>query len=113
MSRKMECPGCGAYTSSVAAAVDMGNACPYCDLSADAIDKVLEARRRHGETKLVEDLTAALKRADKAEAEAFRFRSAMAEIRSVVSRAASPSRWADGHGGTSDCCTFGCPEASS
>jgi hypothetical protein len=68
MSRKMECPGCQAYTSSVASSVEAGEPCPYCSLSADAIEKVIEARRRHGETQLTADLTAALKRADRLDA---------------------------------------------
>lgn len=82
MSDKMECPGCKSYTSSVLRAVRDGEPCPYCGLTADAIEAVLAASRKHGETKLVEDLREALKRADKAEAQAGRLRAAMWQIQS-------------------------------
>jgi uncharacterized membrane-anchored protein len=70
VSDKMECPGCEAETSSVLGAVKRGEPCPYCGLSADAIEAVTEARKRHGETQMVAQLAAALKRAETAEARA-------------------------------------------
>lgn len=85
MSDKIECPGCNSYTSSVARAVRDGEPCPYCHLSADAIETVIEARRRHGETQLVEQLKEALKRADAAEAQAGRLRAALWMVRSAFS----------------------------
>lgn len=84
MSNKIECPGCESYTSSVARAVSDGDPCPYCGLSADAIRTVLEARERHGETKLVEQITEALKRAEKAEHEAKALRAALRAVRTAL-----------------------------
>lgn len=84
MSDKMECPGCKSYTSSVWRAVHDGEPCPHCGLSADAIELVLAAQQRHGETKLVEDLKEALKRADKAEAEVGKLRAAIWRVQSGV-----------------------------
>lgn len=86
MSNKMECPGCEAETSSVLAAVERGEPCPYCGLSADVIEKVIETRRRHGETQLVEQLTEALKRAEAAEVRAARVERALREVESALSR---------------------------
>lgn len=40
MSDKMTCPGCDAHTSSVLGAVERGEPCPYCGLSAETIERV-------------------------------------------------------------------------
>lgn len=86
MSRKIECPGCGSETSGVAWAVDNGDNCPTCGLSAEAIVTVLEVRRRFGETELTERLAVALKRADAAEAKMQRLQARLREVATVLDR---------------------------
>jgi hypothetical protein len=86
MSRKIECPGCGSETSGVAWAIDNGEPCPTCGLSAEAIVTVLEVRRRFGETELTERLAAALKRADAAERKVERLQVALIGVATVLDR---------------------------
>lgn len=60
MSEKVLCPGCGAYTSDVAHAVDEDAPCPHCGLPASAIAAVTEVRQSQANTRLREQLEAAL-----------------------------------------------------
>lgn len=95
MSDKMTCPGCDAHTSSVLAAVERGDPCPYCGLSAETIERVRQAQARFGETVLTEQLTAALKRAEAAESEARDLRKKLDRIVTAV-RAAGVAMPASG-----------------
>lgn len=83
----MTCPGCNSHTSSVLAAVRVGDPCPYCGLSADAIEAVGAARERHGEKELVDQLQGALVRADKAEQEARKLRSVLSRVQAALREA--------------------------
>jgi transcriptional regulator NrdR family protein len=77
----MTCPGCDSTTSSVLAAVERGEGCPYCGLSAETIERMQNVWERFGETVLTEQLAAALKRAEVAEREADGLR---AKLRRIV-----------------------------
>lgn len=84
MSRKAECPGCNGYTSSIRAALDRGEPCPYCGLSADVIEAVHAARERFDESELRDQLEAALVRAAKAEKERDQAEAALRRIVDAV-----------------------------
>jgi|HubBroStandDraft_2_1064218.scaffolds.fasta_scaffold317797_2 hypothetical protein len=70
MSDKMECPGCGAYSSSVLIPVRDGQPCPFCGLSAAAISEIQGVRRARADEALRKRLEAALIERDRARTEA-------------------------------------------
>lgn len=74
MSDKMECPGCGSYTSSVLAKVSQGEPCPHCGLSASAVNEIHAVYRKRGDDELKERLAKALTELDRVKAEAARLR---------------------------------------
>jgi len=61
----MECPGCGAYSSSVLIPVQRGEPCPFCGLSASAITEVHAVRQARGDAALRERVAALLIERDK------------------------------------------------
>lgn len=93
MSDKMECPGCESCTSTMLEAYNRGRSCPYCGLSASAIDDVLAARRRHADADLTAKYEEAVKRTDKAERELALVRQHLRQIKDAVARAPEPSPW--------------------
>ena len=84
MSEKMECPGCGAYTSSVLAKVNDGEPCPYCGLSAGAILEIGSVRRRKADEDLKEQLEKALIERDRAVTEAAKLGRVLYAVRRAV-----------------------------
>jgi hypothetical protein len=81
MSDKMECPGCGAYTSGVLAKVSQGEPCPYCSLSAGAVMEIHGVRELRGDAELKRRLELALADRDRAIREAARVRSVLSAAR--------------------------------
>lgn len=69
VSDKMECPGCGSYSSSTLREFEEEGRCGMCGLSADSAREILAVREKRGNDQLREQLELALKRAGKAEAE--------------------------------------------
>ena len=84
MSNKMECPGCNAYTSSVLQAVEDGDACPSCGLSAEAIVAVHEARKSRADAELKEQLEQEIVRSANYRAEAEKLRRSIAAVRRAL-----------------------------
>ena len=84
MSDKMECPGCGSYTSSVLSKVQQGESCPYCGLSADAIGEIHAVRRKKADEDLKDRLEKALVERDRAVAEAAKLGRVLYAVRSAV-----------------------------
>lgn len=84
MSDKMECPGCGGYSSSVLIKVNDGEPCPFCELSADAIVEINGVRRKQADEGLKARLEKALVAAGLAEAEAAKLRSVLYDVRHAV-----------------------------
>jgi len=81
---KMTCPGCGAHTSNVLAAVCNGEPCPYCGLSADAIGEISDVRRKRADEELKERLEKALTERDRALSEAAKHRQAVEDARRAL-----------------------------
>jgi len=84
MADKSECPGCGAYLSSVRTALRDGDPMPCCGLSHAAameITVIRETKANESVTRLAED---AITRADAAERELAKLRRWMQRVRSVV-----------------------------
>ena len=77
----MECPGCGAVSSSVLVRVTDGEPCPFCGLSAGAVLEIGEVLRRQADEELKERLAGALAELDRARAEAARLRGQVAGAR--------------------------------
>lgn len=86
MADKMECPGCGSYTSHVLDAVRTGHPCPHCGLSASAITEIQAVRERGANAELTAKYEAALIRADKAEGDARYLRNQLLQIRNLANR---------------------------
>ena len=84
MSDKMECPGCGSYTSSVLAKVEQGEPCPYCGLSADAIEEIRGVRRKKADEDLKGRLEKALVERDRAVTEAAKLEQVLYAVRRAV-----------------------------
>jgi hypothetical protein len=80
----MECPGCGAYSSSVLIKARNDEPCPFCGLSASAIYEILAVRRKTADKDLKEQLEIALTELDRAQAEAARLRSVIADVRDAL-----------------------------
>lgn len=81
MSDKLECPGCGAVSSSVLAKAEGGEPCPFCGLSAAAIYEIHGIRRKKADADLKERLEKALVERDRAVAEAAGLRRIVSEVR--------------------------------
>lgn len=92
MSEKLTCPGCDAHTSSVLAAFHDGAPCPYCGLSASAAAEIDGVRSSRANKEVADRLVDALKRADKAEAEARSYRAKLDRIRAVMG-SEDPDEW--------------------
>lgn len=90
MGDKATCPGCDAYTSGVLQAIVDGTACPYCGLPAHVIQQVSGVRRRRADEHLKEELSAALIRAGRAEAELGAAKRKLASIRLTLSETEEP-----------------------
>lgn len=84
MSEKMECPGCGAWTSSTLDAYLDGDPCPTCGLSAAASREIISTRNKLGETELVERLTELSKQVSTQEAELRSWRRVGRDLRRLV-----------------------------
>lgn len=84
MSRKLTCPGCNSHTSSVQAAVDNDQPCPYCGLPATTIVAVLGARQHTTDSELLARFEQAEVRAGRAEAEVLRLRGRLAAVTALV-----------------------------
>ena len=84
MSDKMECPGCGAYSSSVLIKVSDGEPCPFCGLSAGTILEIGSVRRKKADEALRQQLEKALVERDRAVTEAAKLRSALYGVRHAV-----------------------------
>lgn len=69
MADKTTCPACGYHSSAVLRAFNNGDPCPNCELSAEAHLEIISARARGADKYLVQRLTEASARADKAEAQ--------------------------------------------
>ena len=80
----MECPGCGAYSSSVLIKVSDGEPCPFCGLSADAILEISSVRRVKADEALRQQLEKVLVERDRAVTEAAKLRNALYNVRSAV-----------------------------
>lgn len=80
----MECPGCGAVSSSVLVKVMNGDPCPFCGLSADAVLEIGGVRRKRADEELKERLATALAELDRAKAEAARLRGQVADARRAL-----------------------------
>lgn len=66
MSQKMTCPACTSHTSSILQAVNDGQPCPHCGLSAAAIIEIESIAERRGDEALKAQLAEALVSADRA-----------------------------------------------
>lgn len=84
MSEKLECPGCGALSSSVLARAEQGEPCPFCGLSAAAIYEIHRVRRRKADEDLKDRLEKALIERDRAVAEAAALRRVVSGVRQAV-----------------------------
>jgi hypothetical protein len=84
MGQKMTCPGCDSHTSTVLAAVQEDQPCPYCGLSAQAIVEVNGLRERRDDDALSAQLSEALLRADRAERRALDAEDSLAQVRRIV-----------------------------
>lgn len=80
MSDKMECPGCGSYTSGTLRRFNDGQSCDHCGLSASAAMEILAVREKQADADLKAKLEEALKRADKAEDQARRLRNQLTAL---------------------------------
>jgi hypothetical protein len=69
MSNKMECPGCGSYTSSVLRAYENGGRCPQCGLSAEATLEIKTIRQARADEALRTKLETVIKERDEAQRE--------------------------------------------
>lgn len=67
MSIKTRCPGCESCSSNVTAAFAGDRGCPNCGLSTAAAMEIFGVQARIGDKRLIDDLVAALRRADIAE----------------------------------------------
>lgn len=91
MSDKLECPGCGSYTSTVYAAYAREEPCPHCGLShetmaeLDNIRSTVRISRANDEVKAIAE--AALQRAGKAEARADRLQRIVDAVREAFNEA--------------------------
>lgn len=86
MSDKMECPGCGAYLSSVLADYRNGVRLRCCGLSWEAADQIRVIRSKKADEAVTAAAEAAVKRADLFESELVKARNKLAEIERVVKR---------------------------
>lgn len=84
MSRKMTCPACNAYTSSVLAAFEEGQPCPYCGLSADAALEIDGVRQQRADENLKARLEKAIKERDAAHRELRLVKSRLERITELV-----------------------------
>lgn len=80
----MECPGCGAVSSSVLIRVTNGEPCPFCALSAAAVLEIAGVRREQADEGLKERLATALAELDQVRAEAARLRGQVSSARLVL-----------------------------
>lgn len=77
MSRKMACPGCDSYSSTILRAFEDGEACPACGLPATATAEILDARKRTADADLTKRYEEAVKRIGRLEAENHALRGAL------------------------------------
>jgi uncharacterized OB-fold protein len=81
------CPACDDETSTIWAAFERGEDCPYCGLSAAAAAELVEFRRRGAEFALVVSTAQAERRAQEAERESARLRKLLARAREALAEA--------------------------
>jgi hypothetical protein len=84
MSDKMECPGCGAYSSSVLIKVSDDEPCPFCGLSAHAILEISAVRRKKADETLKQQLEKALIERDRAVTEAAKLNRVLYSVRRAI-----------------------------
>ena len=80
----MECPGCGAVSSSVLIRVTNGEPCPFCGLSAGAVLEISDVRRKQADDYLKEQLEKALVELDRVKTEAAKLRQIVSDARSAL-----------------------------
>ena len=69
MSDKMECPGCGSYSSTILGAFERGERCPTCGLHPSATREILAARKRAADADLTAKYERLVKQHDKTQRE--------------------------------------------
>ncbi len=84
MSEKLECPGCGAYTSDVLWKYEHAEPCPHCGLSFEAHAEIREVRRKHADKEVTQKYEEARKLADRLETELRQAEHRLNCIRSAV-----------------------------
>lgn len=62
MSDKMECPGCGAYSSSVIGDANNGDPCRFCGLSDAARSEIWKVRAKKADADVTTQCEALIKR---------------------------------------------------
>lgn len=90
MSNKQECPGCESYSSSVLAAFERGEPCPYCGLSAAAALEIEAVKTSRADGALRERLAVVLRERDEMKRELDRSRSQLQRARSILNEEAHP-----------------------
>lgn len=69
MSDRMECPGCGSFSSTVLIRYQDGADCPFCGLSNAAMTEIGAVRKSKADKDLIEKYEAAVKELAAARAE--------------------------------------------
>lgn len=85
MSNKTLCPGCDGYSSSITAAVNDGDPCPFCGLPATVILAVEEARKKGADEALIERAVTATQRLVEQQAEVEAARRLVTDLRLALS----------------------------
>ncbi len=86
----MECPGCGAYSSSVLGGVNRGEGCPFCGLSVAAIVEIDGIRRSKADEALQERLAEVLAKLDQQQSEVAKARMFVRNLRDALDRFDGP-----------------------
>jgi hypothetical protein len=84
MGRRMLCPACGSYTSSIVAAFEEGEPCPACGLPASAAAAVIEVKARQAGEEVTQRAVRAELRAAAAEEELRWLRRVLASVKAAV-----------------------------
>ena len=87
VSSKLECPGCGSYSSTILRAFEDGEVCPACGLPATATAEILDARKRAADAELTTRYEEAVKRVGRLETENHALRGALNSVRQALRQA--------------------------
>ncbi len=82
MGERLECPGCGSYTSGVLNAFRNDEPCPYCGLSTEALVEISAIRLERADSKLKQVAEDAIKDRDRY----YQIARAMFHVLSLVKR---------------------------